>query len=177
MVVDTSFRPGAVRRQGLPAVVGRSPDLDALHAIVRPVLAWMLACAVAGAAIYLLLFLPDILAYDWPRRLRGFGGLAVMPLPFLTLGLVVAGLTFWAAPALLWLVRRLSLPRPWADIALGAMPACIVALSAFHMSRDPLHAGSEWIATLLLGAASLLIPGCLAGLAYWLAAGRPRPPY
>lgn len=140
----------------------------------RPIMAWLLACEVAGMCLYLILLLPWFVQDGLPDHLKGVGGLAIAVLPFFSLGGLVASMTFWAAPPLVWGTRLFELPRPFADVVIGSIPAG-VALTASIWPRGEYSvqpAGGE-IQIMI----ALLISGGVAGFTYWLAAGRPRPPY
>lgn len=92
-------------------------------------------------------------------------------------------LVLWAAYVtgipvigLIGLARLSKAPRGWIDAAIGGIPGYIAAIAALVFWLDPAyHNGTAADSALL--ALLLLLPGWLAGLVYWLAAGRPQPPY
>lgn len=137
---------------------------------IRTFLAWLAACEVAGAVYYLFLVLPSFVRHGLPPHLEGLGGVAVATLPLFTLGLLVAAMTFWLLPPLLLVTRAMRLARPSADILIGGVPG-FIGLAAAFVNRADADLPGAWFAFVLC------LAGWIAGLFYWFAAGRPRPPY
>ncbi|WP_420434961.1 hypothetical protein [Hyphobacterium sp.] len=134
---------------------------------LRPALAYIVAAIVAALAIALFFYGLSLAEGGDELTAQGVGSfLAISGF----LGLYVAAFAAIPTIILVWLIRIVELPRGWTDAVAGAIVgATMIHLLAFGASSigeppSPLN---------LLFAAG----GLAGGLAYWLAAGKPRPPY
>ncbi len=80
-----------------------------------------------------------------------------------------------ALPALVLVrgARWLRLPRGWTD---AVLPAAI-SFAVIMIMIGPSGLNQEMLAISLQTAAIFALAAAIAGLTYWLLAGRPRPPY
>lgn len=134
---------------------------------LRPVLAYI-AAAIAAALVIAVFFYGLSLAEGGDElTAQGIGSFMAIS-GFL--GLYVAAFAAIPTILLVWLIRIVKLPRGWTDAFAGALVgAAMIHLLAFGASSigeppNPIN---------LLFAAG----GLAGGLAYWFAAGKPRPPY
>lgn len=134
---------------------------------VRPALAYI-AAAVTAALVIAVFFYGLSLAEGGDELTAQGIGTFIAISSFL--GLYVAAFAAIPTILLVWLIRFSKLPRGWIDAVAGALVgAAMIHLLAFGASSigeppNPLN---------LLFAAG----GLSGGLAYWFAAGKPRPPY
>jgi hypothetical protein len=91
-----------------------------------------------------------------------------IPIQFLVLAAIILIYTIIPVLVILKLARSSSAPRGWTDILTGGLLGLIPAL---FLSRG-MFSIMLWENVLTYCGA-----GALAGAAYWLLAGRPRPPY
>jgi hypothetical protein len=135
---------------------------------LRPLLAWV-AAALAGSALGAGLTIALVLANglsDWPF-------LGWVWLGLTGVGSVIA-VTAGGATAMLALAlgKRLSPPRPLADMAVGAATAFAILLGVRALVFSRMEEGWSWPEP----GAILLVPmlaGAAAGWVYWSLAGRP----
>lgn len=136
--------------------------------ILRPVLAFLGACAIAGAGLTLVFYVISVFGeFDTPITVEGIASVFVVSL---LVGFYVAVIACVPAILLIWILHLTRMPRGWTDaiagalVGSGAMQLMVYGYSALWSAPDPI--------TLLFGAT-----GLVAGFAYWLLAGRPKPPY
>jgi len=131
----------------------------------RAVLAWFLACLVAGVLLCLPLAVPMIVGDG-----AGYDGDNVLASLVVLLMATIYTLVLTAIPVvvLVHLVRWFGWLRGIADAAVPA--GILLAFSVLITPTDGNQAGS-WLPVLLAVVAGI------AGFAYWQFAGRPRAPY
>ena len=143
----------------------------------RGILAWLGACLVAGFGMALVL--AATLSAEEFAQILELQPYEIVGLPFaFGLGFSAFGAIFTSLPAigLLMIVRHFEIPRGWSDAVIGGIPGYIALIAVLvHVS------GARYLASSLPDelhfALMFLLPGWLAGFAYWLLAGRPHPPY
>ncbi len=133
----------------------------------RAVIAWIVSALAASSVVVVGAFIAaaDSIPVE-EAALSYFSALLPVALYAVLLGAL-------ASAALIWLVRLFGAPRPIGDVS----AACAVCIGAPIVAYLGL-AGAEGIAGFVGSLGWPLFAGGVAGgLAYWLLAGMPRPPY
>lgn len=168
----------AVRREivARAAESGFNPDMETATSTLRPPLwlrlvrtlgSYVFACLAAASVLLLALLAvaaaepDDILSLS----ANDLGGAAIF------IAIATAYIAVIAAlPALgaVWLARALRWPRGWSDAGTGAL----IGLAAGHLLLCGFSLSPPQPLDLVF-----ILAGAIAGLVYWLANARPRPPY
>ncbi|QNL19998.1 hypothetical protein HXX25_12070 [Hyphobacterium sp. CCMP332] len=133
--------------------------------VVRPIVAFLSASFVAGlvgslSAIFL------AIGEDAP------GWLAIPSILFVArlIGFNIVLVAFFPTILLVFLMRWTHVPRGWGDTIISA------GLGAGMMTA--LGGGPDMVSRIQVSLVTVFAAaGLIAGLTYWLAAGRPKPPY
>jgi hypothetical protein len=124
----------------------------ALWHALQPIVAWFVAVLV-GAVVGVALIVVTVRA-DFPWS-------------FLPIVIQFGVMGSWLFAVLfVYIAHKTNAPRPLADIVAGALVALILSLTVGVIGGLP-----------LVALPSEAIAGAIAGLAYWLVAGSPQPPY
>jgi len=129
--------------------------------ILSPVGAWLVACMAGSFVMSIGNVGVGILDLGQRSFLLFVASMVVSFLSFMIFSIVVSGPV---SPIIVWLMRVSRIPRGWSDSIIAAL----VAFSFEHFLLSEIEIGSSLF---------FFIAGAAGGLTYWLAAGRPKPPY
>jgi hypothetical protein len=138
-----------------------------LTKMIRPLLAWGVACVVASFVIVLVAIGATLIP------VRSVTGLATKLAEFVRLWSIVsmftALLTMLPMVGVIFVIDRLQLRRGWSDTILsGLMGALLIQVFGVGF----LALGTAFFATSLF-----FFAGAIGGFTYWYLAGQPKPPY